>query len=494
MLANDLRSKIDKLWDRMWSGGIANPLTVIEQVSYLLFMKRLEDLDNQSKKRADARKEKHESIFKDHEDCRWSHWRHYNADDMMKHIRDTVFPFIKTLKAGEDGEFARLMSDAAFLIPKPSLVQEAVSIIDELNISGQNQDVQGDLYEYLLSELSQAGKAGQFRTPRHIIRMMVQLTDPKINDRICDPACGTAGFLVNAYQHILEENTSKELIKYDDQGFPHNLIGDKIVDKRAWEKLRKHTFWGYDFDATMVRIGAMNMILHGVEHPNIERRDALSKMFVQKPQFDLILANPPFTGSIDESDINDAFKVKTTKTELLFVELFHNMLEIGGRAAVIVPTGVLFGSSSAHQRVRELLVEKNQLEAVITMPSGIFRPYAGVATAILVFTKGGDTTKVWFYEMASDGFTLDDKRTRIDGKGDLPDIIAKYKTKAESEKSFCVDVEEIVHNKYNLSPSQYKEVKHDEVHHEDPAAIIDRVLKTEAEITKELNELKRMVR
>lgn len=490
MLAPELKSKIDKLWDRFWSGGLANPLTAIEQITYLLFMKRLDDLDTLNQKRAEARKEKYVSVFNDCEECRWTQWKHFNAEQMLEHVRDKVFPFIKNIKLEDDGEFIKQMQHASFLIPKASLLQEAVSIVDDLKIAPQNYDALGDLYEYLLSELSTAGKVGQFRTPRHIIRMIVDILDPQLGEKICDPASGTAGFLVNAYQHILEKNTSKDMIKYDREGTPHNLIGDKIANKKHWELLRRNTFFGYDFDSTMVRIASMNMILHGIEKPNIIRFDTLSKAFDQKEDFDVILANPPFTGSIDVGDVHDALSLKTSKTELLFLELFHNMLHIGGRAAVIVPNGVLFGSSNAHKSIRKLLLEKSQMEAVIAMPSGVFQPYSGVGTAILVFTKGGKSEKVWFYEMTADGFSLDQKRDFIDGKGDIPDVIEKYATRAESDKSFVVPFAEIKENEYNLSPSRYKKIEYEEVEYEEPEVIIDRVLKEEEEIAKELRSLK----
>jgi len=494
MLAPELKGRINKLWDKFWAGGLANPLTAIEQISYLIFMKRLEDLDNLEMKRADARKEKNASVFKGREDCRWSHWKHFNAEDMMAHVRDKVFPFLKSIQKGEDGEFSRQMQDAIFLIPKPSLLQEAVSIIDEMNITARNQDTQGDIYEYLLSELNQAGKAGQFRTPRHIIRMMVELVNPQLGEKICDPACGTGGFLINAYQQILRVNTSSDLIKYDEQGVAYNIIGDKIVEKKHWELLRRHTLYGYDFDSTMARIASMNMILHGIEHPNIKRFDTLSKAFEHKAEYDVILANPPFTGSLDASDVNNNFKVGTTKTELLFLELFYNLLNIGGRCAVIVPNGVLFGSSNAHVQVRKLLLEKCQLEAVISMPSGVFKPYSGVGTAVLVFTKGGKTDKVWFYDMKSDGFSLDDKRGLIDGKGDIPDIVKRFKTKSAGENSTIVPFDKIKENDYNLSVTRYREVKHEDVVYEEPKVIIDKALKLEDEIRKELSELKKLMK
>ncbi len=407
MLASELKNQINKLWDRFWSGGIANPLTAIEQMSYLIFMKRLEDLDTIHKKRASARKEGYKSIFEGHEDCRWSQWKHLNAEDMLRHVQIKVFPFIKELHNGDDTLYSQYMKDAVFVIPKASLLQEAVAIIDEMNITERNQDTQGDMYEYLLNQLSTSGLNGQFRTPRHIIRMMVDLVDPDIGQTICDPACGTAGFLICAYEHILEKYTSPEIIQFDEDGVAHNLVGDKIVEKAHWNLLKRETFYGFDFDTTMIRIGLMNMILHGIERPNIKYADTLSKKFEQKPIYDIIFANPPFAGSIDKSDINDSFKLETTKTELLFVELFFNLLRMGGKASVIVPNGVLFGSSNAHIETRKLLLEKCQLEAVISMPTGVFQPYSGVATAVLVFTKGGKTENVWFYEMLRDGYSLE---------------------------------------------------------------------------------------
>lgn len=494
MLKAELKAKINQLWDRFWAGGLANPLTAIEQVSYLIFIKRLEELDEINKNRAEARNEKYVSIFKGHEDCRWSHWKHLNADEMIIHVRDKVFHFIKNIKTGEDGEFSKLMQDALFMIPKASLLQEAVTIIDDMKVSPQNYDTLGDMYEYLLSELSTAGKVGQFRTPRHIIRMMIKLLNPQLGEKICDPACGTAGFLVNTYQHILEMNTSKDIIKYGEDGTPHNLIGDKITNKKHWDMLRKESLYGFDFDQTMVRIAAMNMILHGIEHPNIIRCDTLSKAFEQKAKYDVVLANPPFTGSIDVGDVHDDLRLKTAKTELLFLELFYNLLNIGGRAAIIVPNGVLFGSSYAHKEVRTLLLEKCQLEAVISMPSGVFQPYAGVGTAVLVFIKGGKTEKVWFYEMLKDGFSLDQKRDFIDGKGDIPDIIEKFKTKVESKQSFNVDIKKIIENDHGLAIERYKKVEHEKIHYEKPNKIIERVLKEEQEITKELDGLKKMIK
>lgn len=503
MLTAELKSQIRKLWDRFWAGGLANPLTAIEQISYLIFIKRIEDLDVINRRPVEARDEKYESLFDGEieihgkkfkkETCRWSYWKNLNAEEMFVHVNEVVFPFIKTIKIGQNGDFSKLMQDATFLIPKASLLQEAVTILDNLKIAPQNYDTLGDLYEYLLSELNTAGKVGQFRTPRHIIRMMVELVDPQFGQKICDPACGTAGFLVNAYLHILKKNTNEDMIEYDKEGVAHNLIGNKITNKDHWRILKEETFYGFDFDATMARIASMNMILHGIENPHIVRQDTLSKGFEQKSEYDIILANPPFKGSIDAGDIHEKLKVKTTKTELLFLELFYNLLAIGGKAAIIVPNGVLFGSSNAHKKIRQLLLEKCQLEAVISMPSGIFRPYSGVGTAVLVFVKGGNTEEVWFYDMQTDGFSLDDKRNFIDGKGDIPDIVEKFKTKATSDKSILVPFDKIRDKEYNLSILRYKKIKNEEIKYESPEKIIEKTLKLEEEIAKELKELKKMV-
>ncbi len=493
MLAPELKSQINKLWDRFWSGGIANPLTAIEQMSYLIFMKRLEDLDNIHARRAAARNEKHKSLFEGHENCRWSQWKHLNAQAMLRHVQEVVFPFIKNLTNGDDVLYSQYMRDAVFVIPKASLLQEAVAIIDDMNITERNQDTQGDIYEYLLSELKTAGKNGQFRTPRHIIRMMVELIEPDIGQTVCDPACGTAGFLIAAYEHILRKYTSDDIISIHEDGSTHNLVGDKIVEKSHWDLLKRETFFGFDFDTTMIRIGLMNMILHGIGRPNIRYADTLSKRFEQKARYDIVFANPPFAGSIDKSDINDSFKLDTTKTELLFLELFYNLLKIGGKAAVIVPNGVLFGSSNAHIKARKLVLENCQLEAVISMPGGVFQPYSGVGTAILVFVKGGKTDNVWFYEMRQDGYTLDQKRDFIDGEGDIPNIIQKYKKREESGQSILVPFEKIKQSDYNLSISRYKKVEREEVEYEDPLVLIDNVLESEREIENDLITLKKMI-
>lgn len=492
MLDPQIKAKIDKLWNMFWAGGLANPLTAIEQMSYLIFMKRLEDLDNFHRLRAEARKEKHRSIYNGHQKCRWSNWKHMNAEEMYKHVSEVVFPFIKNLRNGSDVLYSRYMRDATFMIPKPSLVQEAVSIIDEIEI-GEKPDIQGDIYEHLLGELKTAGKNGQFRTPRHIIRMMVELVDPDIGQKICDPACGTGGFLIAAYQHILKKYTTPDMLKVDLDGTPHNLIGNKIVKKEHWDLLRNETFYGYDFEITMIRIALMNMILHGITQPNIDQKDTLSKQSDQKPIYDIVLANPPFAGYVDKGDINDDFKIDTTKTELLFVELFHNLLTVGGKAAIVVPDGVLSTLSNAHLKTRKLLLDNCDLQAVISIPPGAFLPYSGVSTAVLIFVKGGETENVWFYEMEKDGYSLDQKRDYIDGKGDIPDVVEKFRAgRPKSSKSLLVAYDEIRKNNFSLSPSRYTRAKHEEFSYKKPSTIIEKLSTLEDEITQELENLKRM--
>jgi type I restriction enzyme M protein len=493
MLDPEIKSKINRLWNAFWAGGLANPLSAIEQISYLIFIKRLDELDTRHKNAAQSRGHPYKSLFEVHEDCRWSNWKHMNSEDMYKHVTNAVFPFIKNLHNGEDALYSQYMKDATFMIPKPSLLQEAVTLIDEIEI-GERPDIQGDIYEHLLGELNTAGKNGQFRTPRHIIRMMVELVDPDIGQRICDPACGTGGFLVAAYQHILRKYTSPEMVEVDKDGTPHNLIGDKIVKKEHWELLWNDTFYGFDFEVTMIRIALMNMILHGITRPNITQIDTLSKRFSQKAEYDIVLANPPFAGFVDKGDINDNFPIDTTKTELLFLELFYNLLNVGGKAAVIVPNGVLFGSSNAHIAARKMILEKCDLQAVVSMPSGVFQPYSGVGTAILVFVKGGKTEKVWFYEMKADGYSLDQKRDFIDGKGDIPDILKKFKEeRPTSNNSVVVPFPEIKKNDYNLSISRYMQAGREEEVHDEPEDLIEKIAHLEEEIARELKELRGMI-
>jgi type I restriction enzyme M protein len=416
-----LRSAVESLWTKLWTGGLTNPLDAIEQLSFLLFLKRLDEREQDNERAAKLRGKQFAPIFPK-PDLRWSHWTQLPADAALKHVKERVFPFIKTL-GGAGGTFAAQMENAEFKINKPSLLIESCKAIDAMQISAQNQDVQGDLYEYLLSKLNTAGQNGQFRTPRHIIRMMVNMCDPRPGERVCDPAAGTCGFLVNAWQHLLETHTDKRDITYDDEGYPHGLTGSKLT-KDEWEFSQTKALTGFDSDSgmTMLRIGSMNLMLHGIGAPNFRYTDTLSKAFTEERVYDLVLANPPFKGAIDAADVNPTLPAKSKKTEILFLHLFLRLLENGGRAAVIVPDGVLFGSSTAHVDVRRKIVEENRLDGVVSMPSGVFRPYAGVSTAVLLFTKGGTTEKIWFYDMEHDGYSLDDKRQKV-AENDIPDVL-----------------------------------------------------------------------
>lgn len=508
MLSNSIKSEISNLWDKFWSGGIANPLTAVEQISYLLFMKRLDEED--FKREADAKflERKYTSIFEgvdedseDNQKKRWSYFKQLEGGEMLKHVQTKVFPFIKNLKNG-NAVFAEHMKDAVFIIPKASLLVEAVTIIDNIyneidreQKEGQSfQDTQGDVYEYLLSEIASSGKNGQFRTPRHIIQMICSLIDPKLSEEICDPACGTGGFLLGAYQHILTQHTSDQYKEKDENGIVRGLLGDKLTDERQWQVLKEKTFYGYDFDTTMVRIGLMNLMLHGIDHPNIDYMDTLSKKYTEQNRYDVTIANPPFKGSIDKSDINEELSLQTTKTELLFVNRIINMLRLGGRAGVIVPDGVLFGSSNAHKSLRKMLIEKCELQGIISMPSGVFKPYAGVSTAVLIFVNGGTTENVWFYDMQFDGFSLDDKRERTKDN-DIPNIIEKWKERNPEkdtnckEKAFFVTRKEIEKNDFDLSINRYKESNYEEVKYEDSKVILNTIINLEQEILAGLVDL-----
>ncbi|MCQ2737139.1 MAG: type I restriction-modification system subunit M [archaeon] len=493
MLDAELKSKVNQLWDKFWSSGISNPLTAIEQMSYLIFMKRLEDEDNENELNAKLSGEEYISIFSEHPDYKWSNWINMSADEMLNHVKYNVFPFLSTI-GDEKSLYNRYMKEANFIIPTGSLLVEATSIIDDLKIKEQNKDVQGDLYEYLLSQLSTSGKNGQFRTPRHIIKMMVEIIKPKLGEIVCDPACGTGGFLMNAYNYVLKSNTSPDLIKIDEEGQEYNFKGDKLSSE-DFNSLNNYQFYGYDFDQTMVRIGLMNLMMHGIKNPNIDQVNTLSLRFEQEPKYDIILANPPFKGSIDKDELNEDFSINSKKTEILYLELMYNCLNVGGRCAVVVPQGILFGNSNAHKAIRSKLLEKCRLDMVISMPSGVFKPYAGVATGVLVFTKGEPTKKVLFYDMESDGFTLDDKRDFIDGKGDIIDIIDKYNNmnnlqlEDRKSKSFFVSFDEIKENDYNLSISTYKEIEYEDIEYEPPEVIKEKILDLEEKIIKGLNKL-----
>ena len=502
MINGKLRSDIDKLWEEFWTGGITNPLTVIEQISFLMFL-RLLDIQETARERTAKRKGGKATglVFsKDQQNLRWKNLKELPAPEMLQDMRDKVFPFLRESNAGTT--FGDYMKDAQFMIQKPSLLVAALNMVDQLPLT--QGDVKGDLYEYLLGKLTTAGINGQFRTPRHIIDLMVELVDPKPSERVADPACGTAGFLTRVNHHLFKTHTSKSAIIKDEEGnefFP----GDKLSAEER-KHIQQGMFHGFDFDSTMLRIAAMNLMLHGVENPDIHYQDTLSNSFHEKfPQaaengFDVVLANPPFKGSLDEGDVHPSLTrvVKTKKTELLFVTLILRMLRVGGRCAMVVPDGVLFGTSNAHQALRTALLEDNQLEGVIKLPSGVFKPYAGVSTAILVFTKGGKTDQVFFYNVEADGYSLDDKRTPIK-ENDLPDAVTRWKkrnSKKDSDrtsKCFFVPADEIRKQKYDLSFNRYKEVVHEEVEYEPPKQILKKLRKLEAEIAKDLDELEGML-
>ncbi|EEV6180637.1 SAM-dependent DNA methyltransferase, partial [Escherichia coli] len=523
----DLQSAIKRLWDKFWSSGISNPLTAIEQITYLLFMKRLDELDHKRQDEGETSGEKYISKFAgtwippeernrpvaeqhpiDKRTLRWSEFKKLQPEEMLQHVRDKVFPFLKDLN-GAESNFTHHMKNAVFIIPKSALLVEAVKAIDEIfemmkrdsQEKGQAfQDIQGDVYEFLLSEIATAGKNGQFRTPRHIIKLMADLVQPQLGQRIADPACGTGGFLLGAYQYILTQLSLSQNLKrdnskgstHDEDGFFRTSVTAALTKKARI--LLQESLYGYDIDATMVRLGLMNLMMHGIDEPHIDYQDTLSKSYSEETKYDIVLANPPFTGSIDRGDINENLKLSTTKTELLFVENIYRLLKKGGTACVIVPQGVLFGSGKAFKELRQTLVERCDLKAVITLPSGVFKPYAGVSTAILLFSKvfgPGDkiskpaTDYVWFYEMSSDGYSLDDKRNKLEGYGDLQDIIQKYHSRDEASdtdrtaKCFMVPRIDIEAENYDLSLSRYKEEIFEEVQYEQPEAILERLIQAE---------------
>lgn len=518
MLQNNsqLKALIDKLWNNFWSGGISNPLTAIEQITYLIFMKRLDELESKRDKDAVFTGEKYTSRFKgkftipgsqqtiERNELRWSVFKHMPADEMLFHIQTKVFPFLKELN-GETSPFTKQMSNAVFIMPKASLLVEAINIIEQLFIEIERdatdgghafQDIQGDVYEMLLSEIATAGKNGQFRTPRHIIKLMADLVAPQLGQRIADPACGTGGFLLGAYQYILTDLVRKSeplKLQEDEDGFERAAISSVLTQKV--KDILDDSFIGYDIDNTMVRLGLMNMMMHGIDEPKIDYKDTLSKSYNEDSQFDIIMANPPFTGNIDKGDINEGLKIPTTKTELLFVELIFNMLKMGGTAAIIVPSGVIQNTGKAFEQVRKLIIEKTELKAVIAVPSGVFKPYAGVSTAILIFTKGGETKNVWFYNMLADGYTLDDKRNKI-SESDLSDILLSYKTRHANKdndrrhKCFIVPRIEIANNNYDLNLSTYKEEIYENVVYEMPKVIFEKLETIEENIQSGLIELK----
>ena len=500
MITGELKNKIDGLWNTFATGGLTNPLEVIEQITYLMFIHDLDESDNKQAKECQMLGLPFKSIFGnqvevsektiDGASLKWSVFHDFPSEKMYKTIQECVFPFIKGLHSDKNSAYSKYMDDAIFKLPTPLLLSKVVTALDEIyELMGKekaNIDIRGDVYEYLLSKIASAGRNGQFRTPRHIIKMMVELMKPSPDETICDPACGTSGFLVAASEYLKEEH-KKEI----------------YFDKQKKDHFMNHMFYGYDMDRTMLRIGAMNMMTHGVESPFIEYRDSLSDQNPDREKFSLILANPPFKGSLDADSVStDILKVcKTKKTELLFLALFLRMLKTGGRCACIVPDGVLFGSSKAHQSIRKELIENHKLEAVISMPSGVFKPYAGVSTGILIFTKTnyGGTDKVWFYDMKADGLSLDDKRTDVE-ENDIPDIIERFNhldkevDRKRTEQSFFVNKEEIVENDYDLSINKYKEIVYEKIEYPAPEEIMKEIMDLDKEIQDNLLELSKLLK
>ena len=493
MITGEIKNRIDAIWDTYWVGGITNPMSVLEQMTYLFFMKMIDDA--QLKKEAEANilgVQIANPTFKDglwhnpetdndvpYNSLRWHVFKNMEATQMFNTIRNDAFAFIKNLNEGKSSAYSRFMRDAVFLIQNPRTLTKIVDGVDALDMT--NRDAMGDVYEYILGKMAASGNNGQFRTPRHIIRMMVELMQPTLKDEICDPAMGSAGFIVESAKYIAE-HYKQELLK-----------------KENAEHFRGSMFHGFDTDSTMLRIGAMNLMLHGVEEPDVAYRDSLSSSNNDTEKYTLCLANPPFAGSVDSEDINKSLLAitNTKKTELLFVSLFIRMLQTGGRCASIVPDGVLFGNSNAHVALRKELVENHTLRAVISMPSGVFQPYSGVSTAILIFTKtgAGGTDKVWFYDMQADGYSLDQKRTEVE-ENDIPDVVARFNNlKAEEQrtrkdKSFLVPVDEIRNNDYVLSINKYKEVERDKVEYESTEVIQRRIEALESEIAAAINEFR----
>ena len=511
MVTGDIKNQVDAIWNAFWTGGISNPLEVIEQITYLLFLKRLDDLHTLEENKANRLKKPMERrIFpegkdergRDYNDLRWSSFKHFEPKEMFDVVDQHAFPFLRTL-GGEESTYSKHMDGARFTIPKPALLSKVVDMIDKVPM--EDRDTKGDIYEYMLAQIATAGQNGQFRTPRHIIQLMVELTAPGPEDVICDPACGTAGFLVAAGEYLREH---------------HPKV---LTDKKLKEDFHEKMFHGFDFDNTMLRIGSMNMLLHGVENPVITYRDSLAEEHGgEEEKYSLVLANPPFAGSLDYESCAKSLQkvVKTKKTELLFVALILRLLKPGGRAAIIVPDGVLFGSSKAHKTLRKMIVEDQKLDAVISMPGGVFKPYAGVSTAILLFTKtnSGGTETVWFYDMKADGLSLDDKRDDLvppekqgavprealsageHEKNNVPDILSRWSEREGTEKnnertaqSFCVPKSDIAEQNYDFAISRYKEIVYEEVEHRDPNAIIEDLKSIEVEIQQGMEHLQEML-
>jgi type I restriction enzyme M protein len=527
MLTGKIRNDIDKLWEKFWTGGITNPLTVIEQISYLMFARMLDMQEDVAERKANRTGKAFDRLFPDTPEgqlLRWKNFRNMSGKELHKHLKQKVYPFFATLgtAGGEGGERAGLghiseyMQDADLEIKNESVLTSAVEMVHDLPLT--QSDVKGDIYEYLLSKLTTAGINGQFRTPRHIIDAMIELIAPQPTEVICDPSCGTAGFLARTMEYLNRVHSSESGIFTDEDGNKH-FTGDQLEPYR--QHINSQMFWGFDFDTTMLRVSSMNMMLHGVNGANIRYQDSLSKSIKEhyphqeQNFFDVVLANPPFKGTLDETNTNPDVLglVKTKKTELLFVAHILRSLKLGGRAAVVVPDGVLFGSSKAHQQLRQELLDNNQLEGIVSLPSGVFKPYAGVSTAILIFTKGGSTERVWFFDLQADGYSLDDKRTPLKGEAgnDLPDAIAqwhKYRQMVESnisgstintvfgdkrKKAFVVPAEDIAANKYDLSINRYKEVEYQQEDFEDPKVILQRLKGLEQEILADLDALEGML-
>lgn len=485
MITGETKSKADRIWDEFASGGISNPLDVIEQITYLLYIRRLDAEQIKAENRANVLGGEIENqVFPSGATyLRWSSLKHMKADEMHATMATKVFPFIREFR-GADSAYAALMKNAIFKIAKPALLAKVITMLDDIPMD--NRDTSGDLYEYMLSKIKTSGRNGQFRTPRHIIELIVKMVDPKPGEIICDPAAGTAGFLVESSHYIRSS-------------YPEFWQNPELRDA-----FNHKMFNGFDFDETMLRIGSMNMQMHGIENANIRYRDSLSVAArYDRGQYDVVLANPPFKGSLDfDSTSNDLLQtVATKKTELLFLALILKSLKIGGRAAVIVPDGVLFGSSKAHKELRRVIVEDQKLDAVVKLPSGVFKPYAGVSTAILFFTRteSGGTDNVWFFDVQADGFSLDDKRNPIEAN-DLPDVLNRWAerngseaARSRTEQSFCVPKADIVAQGYELAINRYKEVEHEEVEHRAPLDIIEDIEKLQAEISVATAELKAML-
>ncbi|KZE48987.1 DNA methyltransferase [Brevibacillus parabrevis] len=487
MLTGEIRNKVDKIWTDMWAGGITNPLTVIEQLTYLMFIRSLDEKELETESFEALSGQEMPKIFPQDEDgqsLRWSKFKTKDARVIYDIVGTKVFPFIKSMNGENTSAFSRYMQDAMFLIPTPQILQKIITGLDELYEHDiKDLDMQGDLYEYMLGKLATAGQNGQFRTPKHIRDMMVRLLAPTPDDKICDPACGTAGFLVSAAEYIRETYESE-------------------MTSEQWDHFASDMFTGLDTDRTMLRLSAMNLMLHSITNPHIDYVDSISKQNDIGASYDMILANPPFTGTVDAESIHDNLKTvcDTKKTELLFVALFLRMLRKGGRCACIVPDGVLFGTTKAHKALRKELVENHQMEAVISMPSGVFKPYAGVSTAVLIFTKtgAGGTDKVWFYDMKADGYSLDDKRSAVE-ENDIPDILARFHNLAgevdrkPTEQSFLVDKAAIEENGYDLSINRYKEVVYEKVEYDAPEVIMERLDKLNLDIAAKMEELRGLI-